>query len=262
MAFSSQSLPDGRAAAASPSEVAQEAAAASEDLDNKRRDARGTDTSESAREEHDADERPDDCAMAELAFPSPSCMHAMRSAAPFTWPTTVINFWFMRGGELTTDDELDAEEAPSAVDTEAESSGTSCTKRPHLLSMAILSKSCAESLPALRTRRCLLRRELRCAALAACIIFFVIWANRFASSISLSMSILGRLPLGGRPTRFGAGPGTAADRSTPIAPSSAGKESVAMRKVCKICARWNRSDRPRTGGGREKTWEFSTLVLR
>ena len=100
---------------------------------------------------------------------------------------------------------------------EVDSSVGSGTNSPQRLSVEMRSRSEALSLPALRRSRCFTWRLLRCAAFAACIIFFVTSAKRLASSISSSMSILGRLPFLGRPPRFGAatGPTTAvSDTST------------------------------------------------
>lgn len=62
------------------------------------------------------------------------------------------------------------------------------------------SRSAADNLPALRTKRCLHRRAFFCVALAACIMRLVTSAKRLASVIVSSMSILGREDAFGRPT--------------------------------------------------------------
>ena len=104
---------------------------------------------------------------------------------------------------------LDDEDTPELA-LEVEGSAGSATNKPHRFNVAMRSRSAALSLPALRTRRCFVRRLLRCAAFAACIILFVTSARRLASWISSSISILGRLPFLGRPNGFGAGAETTA----------------------------------------------------
>ena len=95
---------------------------------------------------------------------------------------------------------------------EVDASVGSQTYSPQRFSVAMRSRSEALSLPALRTSRCFTRRLLRCADFAACIIFFVTSAKRLASSISSSMSILGRLPFLGLPARFGEARGPSLSR--------------------------------------------------
>ena len=61
------------------------------------------------------------------------------------------------------------------------------------------SRSAADNFPALRTKRCLVRRAFFCVAFAACIMRLVISAKRLASVIVSSMSIFGREDAFGRP---------------------------------------------------------------
>jgi len=119
-------------------------------------------------------------------------------------------------------------EAAEDVDANAESSEASATKSPHLFTVAMRFSFAAESFPAFRTKRGLLRRELRCAAGAACIIFLVTSARRLASSISSSMSMFGRLPFRGRPTRFDAESTATSARSDKVTGSSLAVISIAM----------------------------------
>ena len=168
-------------------------------INRRPRGIRGTDASESSRETP--------CFPSEAAVPRQPgtccCMEANKSDAPGTWPTTENNLLLMR---RRTGEELSAMvlEDPSATEVVLGDDGCvgSATKSPQRFKVAMRSKSAALSFPALRTSRCFDRRLFRWAAFAACIIFFVTSAKRFASSISSSMSILGRLPFFGRPPRF------------------------------------------------------------
>ena len=139
------------------------------------------------------------------------------SAAPGTEETKVLNRHEMCSCAF---DRLTTGEVASSGIGGATVSSSSGAKIPHRFKTARRIKSCSLSWLAFLIRRCLLRAALRAATLLAFCIFRNNAANLFASSISVSMSILGFLFVGTRPDSEGAGPSPVRSCLVLLAPES------------------------------------------